>query len=447
MKRPLLVTGIAIVLVAINLRPSMATIGPLVDRIQASTGASNLLISLLTTLPVALIGIGAACGRLLRTKLGEERGITTALCLIGGATLLRYFLSDGVALLITAAVAGVGIAMTQALMTSFIKRRFGRESGRLTGLYTTSIMAGAAVSAMTAPFVAQRIGWEGAVAAWAIAAAAGLAAWTYATRTQTAPAGPDPRDILASERGKLLNLGAAWGTSSSDDTGDLLLELSFALPTGITRRQESREMHFLRNRRAWALMIYFGIATAAFTLLLAWLPPFYTNLGVSESTGGLLLGGLTLVEVCAGFIVSVTIHRFPDRRKPLWLATTLLFCGLLILILSPLQLAIPAIVLIGLGSGAAFPLSIILTMDHLSNPDEAGALTDFVQAGAYLIASLSPAVAGIIRDRTADLSIAWWAMAALVLLMFLMTFSFSTSSYHRIETKDHRLPKRRRKRR
>ena len=78
--------------------------------------------------------------------------------------------------------------------------------------------------------------------------------------------------------------------------------------------------------RAWLLMLFFGIGTGAYTLVLAWLPPFYTELGWSAAHSGLLLGALTLVEVLAGLVVSSIINRFPDRR-PLLLAVLLFSVG------------------------------------------------------------------------------------------------------------------------
>lgn len=44
---------IAVVAIALNLRPSLATIGPVLDRIEAATGMTSVGAGLLTTLPVS----------------------------------------------------------------------------------------------------------------------------------------------------------------------------------------------------------------------------------------------------------------------------------------------------------------------------------------------------------------------------------------------------------
>ncbi|MFS2126973.1 MFS transporter, partial [Pseudomonas sp. Pseusp97] len=49
----------AVVLAGLNLRPALASIGPLLDTLQAHAQLSDSLASLLTSLPVLLMGLGA----------------------------------------------------------------------------------------------------------------------------------------------------------------------------------------------------------------------------------------------------------------------------------------------------------------------------------------------------------------------------------------------------
>ena len=105
----------AIFALALNLRPAMAAVGPLLDLIEGATGMDSTAASLLTTLPVAMIGLGALSIRPLRRRLGERRGILLGALLIGGACLVRAALSDTAGLIASAAVVGVGVALIQAL--------------------------------------------------------------------------------------------------------------------------------------------------------------------------------------------------------------------------------------------------------------------------------------------------------------------------------------------
>jgi CP family cyanate transporter-like MFS transporter len=94
-----------------------------------------------------------------------------------------------------------------------------------------------------------------------------------------------------------------------------------------------------------------------------------------------------------------------------------LLAGMLGFSLAPGALAWPAAVLAGFGIGALFPLSLIVAMDHGDNPADAGAIAGFVQGGGYLLAAVLPFVAGLLRENLADLTPAWWLMAALCLVL------------------------------
>ena len=104
------------------------------------------------------------------------------------------------------------------------------------------------------------------------------------------------------------------------------------------------------------------------------------------------------------------------------------FCGL---ILSPHHLSLLWPCLLGLGIGGLFPMSLIVSLDHLEDPRRAGGLTAFVQGIGYLIAGLSPLVAGMIRDQFAGFDWAWWTLTAVMALMLLMVWRFNPLHYGR----------------
>lgn len=104
------------------------------------------------------------------------------------------------------------------------------------------------------------------------------------------------------------------------------------------------------------------------------------------------------------------------------------FCGL---ILSPGRFGLLWPCLLGLGIGGLFPMSLIVSLDHLDNPRRAGALTAFVQGIGYLIAGLSPLIAGVIRDQLGSFEWAWWSLTAAMGLMMLMALRFNPRQYAR----------------
>ncbi|OED10172.1 MFS transporter [Burkholderia sp. A2] len=369
----------AIVLVGLNLRPALAAIGPLLDMIQRATGIGDGAASLLTTIPILLMGLGALSARRLQRMTGIAGGVWLGVALIGLACASRVGAQHAWLLLASACCAGVGIAMVQALLPGFVKAHFATRIGGAMGVYSTSIMGGAVLASVVAPFAAARWGWLAALAGWALPAALAALAWPLASRGGDALAG---------------------GPAS----------VSNARP--------------LRSPRAWRLALFFGIATGAYTLVLAWLPPYYMRLGWSPTAAGSLLGGVTLAEVVAGLTISATIDRLPDRRPALHAAIASLFVGLLVMLAAPDALALPAALLLGAGIGALFPLSLIVTVDHAATPADAASLTGFVQGVGYLVAGVFPFAAGLVREHLADLTPAWIAMACLCAVLFVLAAGF-----------------------
>lgn len=379
-------TACAIVALAINLRPVMAAIGPLLDQIQMAAGLDHAGASLLTALPIAVMGLGAMLGGPLQRRGQERRYVAIGITLIAAACVARVTLRTGSGLLVTSLVAGGGIAVIQALLPGFVKRTWGRKAGRVMGLYTTGIMGGAALAAALAAPLANALGWSGALTVWALPALIALPLWLAGASRSAQPR-------------------ASRGSGSG------------------AARPVWREL------RAWELMLFFGVGTGAYALVLAWLPPFYMELGWSRVQAGNLLGGVTIAEVIAGLCVSTWVDRMPDRRKPLLLTLSMLASGLVCLLIAPQSLALPACVLLGFGIGALFPLSLIVTLDHADDPGRAGELAAFVQGGGYLIASMAPLGAGALRDRFADLSGAWLAMVFGMAVLALMCMRFSPRSF------------------
>lgn len=376
--RPGWIFPAAILLVGINLRPSIAAIGPLLDRLQQDTGLSDTGLSdtgasLLTTLPVALMGAVLLGAGRMRALLGEGRGIVLGLALILISDAARGLWPGAHVLLATALSGGIGIAMVQALMPAALRRRGGRRAAGLMGLYSTAIMSGALISGMAGPWLAQAWGWPMALSLWAGPALAGLLAWRWVAEPDVAATVPAPAPL-----------------------------------------------HLHLSQRAWSLMAFFGLGTGAYTLVLAWLPPFYTQLGWSAQGAGGLLGAVTFAEVMAGLAVFLWIDRAHDRRPALFAAIAALLLGMLCLALAPLGLAWPGAVLAGLGIGALFPLSLIVAMDHGETAAEAAAIAAFVQGGGYVLAATLPLLAGFLRQNLADLTPVWWLMALLCLVLALI---------------------------
>jgi len=371
---PLLFAIIAFI-VGLNLRPILASVGPLFSVLQREAGLTATQFSLLTTLPVAMMGLAALCGPWLLARIGAVRGIMLGLFILLVACSLRGFSTSLTGLMGTALLGGASIGTIQALMPALIKKAYTQTASTIMSLFSTGIMAGAAVAAASAEPLFSWLTLKPALAMAGVLALLALMLWLPLVKQ----------------------------------------------PQG---EQTAHESVTLSSSRTGLLLLFFGVGTGAYTLVLAWLPPLYIQAGWSARSSGYMLAWLTLTEVAAGFAVSALIGKFPDRRVPLITVLLLLLAGLLCLVFSPGTTPVLSTLLLGIGIGALFPLSLIVTFDHARTPAQAGKLLSKVQGGGYMIAALMPLVAGIVRDSSVSLTSAWLIMSAGVVLLIAIAFTF-----------------------
>ena len=375
---PLLFAIIAFI-VGLNLRPILASVGPLFSVLQREAGLTATQFSLLTTLPVAMMGLSALCGPWLLSRVGAVRGIMLGLFILLVACSLRGFSTSLTGLMGTALLGGASIGTIQALMPALIKKAYTQTASTIMSLFSTGIMAGAAVAAASAEPLFSWLTLKPALAMAGVLALLALMLWLPLVKQ----------------------------------------------PQG---EQTAHESVTLSSSRTGLLLLFFGVGTGAYTLVLAWLPPLYIQAGWSARSSGYMLAWLTLTEVAAGFAVSALIGKFPDRRVPLITVLLLLLAGLLCLVFSPGTTPVLSTLLLGIGIGALFPLSLIVTFDHARTPAQAGKLLSKVQGGGYMIAALMPLVAGIVRDSSVSLTSAWLVMSAGVVLLIAIAFTFKPAA-------------------
>lgn len=380
---PLVRTIFLIILIGLNLRPSMAAIGPLVEAIRHEVSLSFTQLSLLTTLPVLAMGFGCFVSALLAKRIGFNSLITLALASIMLSDALHWFGFGYTGLWIAALGAGIGIAFIQAALPAVIKRSAGERTPMVMGFYIASIMGGAALASAITPVVNDFIGWQSALALWGLLALAGLVGWVMRRRVLPAPSQNESVSIAFSA--------------------------------------------MARQPRFWSLAIFFGLGTAGYTCLLAWIPPTFISLGWSETQAGLALSWLTAIEVIAGLTFPMLAQQMQDRRPVLLLVLMLSVAGFLLLGLVPKTMAWLATALLGLGIGGLFPLSLIITMDHSDDPVLAGQLTAWVQGIGYLIASLAPVAAGGIKDVLGGFEQAWLMLGGIFIGLIVMSLRFDQS--------------------
>lgn len=348
-----------IALIALNLRPFLTGVGPLAGAIGESTTLGLQGMAFLTLLPMLLMGIGAFAVPPLQYAVAPRRLVLLALGLLATGSFLRLFASGG-GLLGTAMLCGLGAAVIQAVLPGVIKREFPGRVAIVMGLYSAMLMGGGALGAQATPVVAAASGsWRVGLAVLAMPAIAALA---LATRL--------PRDgAFHAARGIMTTL--------------------------------------LRRPRTWMLMACFGLVNGGYASAVAWLAPFYQDHGRSAAASGGMLAVLAISQAAAALLLPIAARGREDRRGWLGLTLAMQAAGFAGLAFAPEAAPLAIASLLGAGLGGCFSLMMIVALDHLPDPVEAGALSALMQGGGFILAALPPWIVAALHDGTGGFTAGW----------------------------------------
>jgi MFS transporter, CP family, cyanate transporter len=344
--------AVGIVLTGLNLRIAVASVPPILDELRRDLGLSATEAGLLTAAPVLCFGALAPVAPALARRVGAERVLLLALLPIIVGVLGRAAGST-LALFAGTLLAGAGVAAANVIVPSVVKGRFARRVGAVTGAYVATLTAGAALAAgLTVP-LERWLGWEAALALWALPAAAAVV---------VVGAGVLP------DRGSLTARGGV---------GDV--------------------RGLLRDALAWQVTLYMGLQSLVFYAGLAWLPSILRDNGYGAAAAGTLLALFAVGGIPASLAVPALATRMRDQRLLAAAVAGLEAVALLGLLLAPGS-AIAWVTLFALGQGGAFSLALTLMVLRAPDPGRGAELSGMAQAIGYSLAAVGPLAIGVLYD-------------------------------------------------
>lgn len=371
----------AIFLIALNLRPAVTSIGPLLDTIRNDLQLTNSEVSLLTAIPVICMGLFAPLAVHWLNKFGQRKGISILIIIIGGMTLLRTWFYDYISLLITAFIIGIAIAIIGPIISSLIKEKFPTRMASAIGIYSLGMGAGATLSAGLTGVIYVIVGeqWEIALSIWSALALLAYVVWILSIKDTKAVKEPVEMDEPAVFR-------SPWS-----------------------------------NTRAWLILLFFGFQASLFFSLTTWLGSAAGELGFNVIEAGTVISVLTIAQIVGNIVIPLLLEKFPNRSFWIYFSLTLGTVGLVLLLTNSTLLIWPASVFLGLTLGGLFPLALLLPLDETTDAREANAWTAMVQTGGFIMGGITPLAIGILYDITGTHQMTYYVLLMLVVGMFVVT--------------------------
>lgn len=364
-----------IILLAINLRACITAVGPLTASIRSATGLPNVLIGLLTALPLLAFGAISPLAPRLARRRGMEAMLLVSLLGLTAGIVLRS-LPPLALLFLGTALAGAAIAISNVLLPALIKRDFPGRIGLMTGLYSTLLGAGGAIADGVSIPLAQgaKLGWAGSLAFWALPAALTALLWFPLVRSQSKPAA-----------------------------------------TGVSAPSERR---LWRVPLAWQVTFFMGLQSLTFYIIIAWFPAIFQGQGLDALTVGWMLSLVQFVGVLSSFLTPLLAARIRSQR-PLVAVTVLLSLSAYAGILSSAHgLIVLWCVLLGLAQGAYLSLALLFFILRTPDTRAAAEISGMAQSIGYLLAATGPLLFGGLHDLTHGWAVPLLALCGITFALF-----------------------------
>ncbi|MRF39869.1 cyanate transporter [Pseudomonas plecoglossicida] len=358
---------LGLVLVALNLRPALSSMAPVLGQVSEGLGLNASQAGLLTTLPVLCLGLFAPLAPVLARRFGSERVILGILATLALGIVVRSSLG-ATGVFLGSLMAGASIGIIGVLLPGIVKRDFPQHAGTLTGVYTMALCLGAAMAAGATVPLAQHFNdsWALGLGFWMLPALLAMLVWLPQARQ-----GHGLHKVAYRVRG-------LW-----------------------------------RDPLAWQVTLYMGLQSSLAYIVFGWLPSILIGRGLSPTEAGLVLSGSVIVQLVSSLSAPWLATRGKDQRLAILLVMLITLAGLFGCLYAPLSGLWGWAVVLGLGQGGTFALALTLIVLRSKDAHVAANLSSMAQGVGYTLASMGPFAVGLVHDLTGGWAEVGWIFAVL----------------------------------
>jgi CP family cyanate transporter-like MFS transporter len=351
------------VLISINLRTSIASVGPLIPFIREDLGISNGLAGFLTTLSLITFAIFSLFAPSLGKKLGHGKAIFLGISLLSVGVVIRVL--GGLELLFFGtALTGIGIVTDNVLMIPFFKARIPEKLGLMTALLSTGMSLFAAIaSGVSVPLAVDLgLGWRGSLVFWVGLMVLALVFWI-----------PQLKPQASKQTGSVVSGKNVW-----------------------------------KSRLAWQVTLFMGAQSVMYFTKVTWLPDMLIAKGMTPVRAGFALSYMQLISLIGTFFVPSLLMRLKQQSGVVLAVGIGYFIGYAALFFSNELVIFAALTIIGIGSGASLSIAYTLISMRTAEDLTTARLSGMVQSAGYVLAALGPLVFGISLDLFDNWNILIW---------------------------------------
>jgi CP family cyanate transporter-like MFS transporter len=151
---------VAVLLLAINLRPVVNALGAVIPELRDATGLPAATTGFLLSMPTLAFAVMGLAAPALAARWGSHRSVVVALIALVAGQLMRSVLPGTIALFAGSLIGLAGIAVGNVLLPGLVRLHFPDRIPMMTAAYTTLLtIGGAAAAGLTLP-IARGLGGD-----------------------------------------------------------------------------------------------------------------------------------------------------------------------------------------------------------------------------------------------------------------------------------------------
>ncbi|HEY9390848.1 MAG TPA: MFS transporter [Mycobacteriales bacterium] len=361
-----------VILAAANLRPAVISISPFLGDITAGLGISAAAAGLLTALPVLCFAVFGAVAPAIARRFGARLTVGGAMVVAAVSVAARSLTHDATVFFLLSAIVLACLALGNVILPALVRLRFPNRIGPVTGLFSMGMGLGvagaAAVTVPAAHLLGQ--GWRTGLGIWAVAALMVAIPWLV-----------------------------LWPSGNR-----------FRQPDAVRQR-----CRVYASPTAWAIALFFGTQSASAYAIMGWMPQIYRDAGLTATHAGLLLALTTGLCIPISLVLPSVVIRLRHQGLLVVGLTTFIGLGYAGLAFAPAHLPWLWALLIGMGNGGCFPVTLTMISIRARFAGNTAALSGFVQSTGYLISAIGPLTAGLLYEMAHN-----WYLPIAMLSTFLV---------------------------
>lgn len=373
---------IGVVVVASTLRAPLTAIGPMITAIGDALDLPKALLGMLTTIPLIMFGLVSPFVARLSRSIGMSAALMIGMFILLCGLFIRII--PNIPMLLTGTVlVGIGIAIGNVILPSFVKWRFPEKMGLMTGVFAATMNMTAGIGGgLSVPL--SRInngGYQYSLGFWILFSIAGILLWMPQLRY-------NPKlSVTASKR------------------------------------------PVYKSKLAIAIALMMGFQSMNFYSTVTWFPDILMSYGVDQEAAGYYLMLNQFAQLPMTFLMPVIAMKMKNQRPLVYLFTGLFLIGFSALLVNEPIFIMIAMIATGLAGGAAFSLCMLFFSLRARTTEEAIELSGFSQSVGYFIAAIGPVLLGYLHEVFNSHTPSYIIFFVITIVMFIFAFISSQNKY------------------